>query len=295
MVLRDFTEPVPQALLDIQEKTRTNLFAWRGQFSPQLVECLLDAYCPSDSVVLDPFVGSGTVLCEAARKSLYAHGYEINPSAWIFSKLYEFANVPHAARGEPISELRRGIEAEFPIVIFSDDELPIDEVEGRIVCMGQSLSERAKILCNALVVLLDLYNGPISSGFVQGKFTALVDLVRQLPYSTRQIKVELQDARALPLQNDSIDFVISSPPYINVFNYHQNYRRSVEALGWNPLRVARSEIGSNRANRGNRFYTVIQYCIDMAAALQEMTRVLGASDRAVLVLGHESRVLGAPF
>lgn len=64
MSLNDFTTPIPQALLDIEEKTRSNLFAWRGQFSPQLIEILLSAYCPPDSVVLDPFAGSGTVLFE---------------------------------------------------------------------------------------------------------------------------------------------------------------------------------------------------------------------------------------
>jgi SAM-dependent methyltransferase len=293
--LKDFTKPIPQVVLNIEEKNRSNLFAWRGQFSPQLIQCLLEAYCPTDSVVLDPFAGSGTVLYEAATMSLAAFGFEINPSAWSFSKLYEFANVPPGARDTPISELRSRIEEEFPIIIFSDDELPIDDVEEKIIRIGQSISDNAKILCNALVVLLDIYNNRITGGFVQGKFTALADLVRQLPYSTRQIKADLQDARALPLQSQSIDFVVTSPPYINVFNYHQNYRRSVEILGWDLLRVARSEIGSNRANRGNRFYTVIQYCIDMADAIQEMARVLKPGGRAVLVVGYESRVLGAPF
>ena len=47
-----------------------------------------------------------------------------------------------------------------------------------------------------------------------------------------------------------------------MFNYHQKYRRSVEALDCNILAIARSEIGSNRQNRGNRFLTVIQYCLD---------------------------------
>ena len=88
---------------------------------------------------------------------------------------------------------------------------------------------------------------------------------------------------------------MSSPPYINVFNYHQNYRRSVEILGWDVLRVARSEIGSNRANRGNRFLTVVQYCIDMANVLQELARVVRPGGRVVLVVGYESRVLGVPF
>jgi SAM-dependent methyltransferase len=295
MPLKDFTKPILQARLNIEDKRRSNFFSWRGQFSPQLIECLLMAYCPPDSVVLDPFAGSGTVLYESAATRLAAFGYEINPSAWSFSKLYELANVPSAERDEAVSELRHRIAAEFPVAIFSEGELPIEDIEERTIRIGESLSDRAKIVFNALVVTLDIYNNRITSDFVHSKFTVLSKLVRGLPYSDRQIKADLQDARDLPLQSQSVDFIVTSPPYINVFNYHQNYRRSVEVLGWNPLRVARSEIGSNRANRGNRFYTVIQYCIDMAAVLEELARVLRPDGRAIVILGHESRVLGAPF
>ena len=66
-------------------------------------------------------------------------------------------------------------------------------------------------------------------------------------------------------------------------------------LGWDLLRVARSEIGSNRANRANRFCTVVQYCIDMGDALQELARILRSDGRAILILGHQSKVLGTPF
>ncbi len=293
--MKDFTKPVPQALLNIERKTRSNLFAWRGQFSPQLIECLLEAYCLPGSVVLDPFAGSGTVLYETSKKHLKAFGYEIAPSAWCFSKVYEFANVPSAERDETISELRDRIDAEFPIMIFSEGELSVEEIEARIIRIGETLSDRAKILFGALVVILDIYNNRVTNDLVQSKFVSLSKLIHRLPYSDRQIKADLQDARALPLQSESIDFVITSPPYINVFNYHQNYRRSVEILGWNLLHVARSEIGSNRANRGNRFYTVVQYCIDMADTLIELARVVRTGGRAIVIIGYESKVLGTPF
>ena len=293
--LRDFTETVPQMLLNIEDRTRSNLFNWRGQFSPQLIEYLLKAYCPPNSVVIDPFAGSGTVLCEAAKLHLTAFGYEITPSAWIFSKVYEFANVHPKGRDDVISELNDRIEAEFPVMIFSIYELSNREIEEKVVRIGESLSERAKILFNALIVILDIYNNCITGHFVQGKFATLAQLIRRLPFSDRQIKADLQDARALPLQDESVDFAVTSPPYINVFNYHQNYRRSVEILGWDPLRVARSEIGSNRANRSNRFYTVIQYCIDLSYSLHELARVLRPDGRVIVILGYESRVLGVPF
>ncbi len=226
---------------------------------------------------------------------LPAFGYDISPSAWSFSKLYEFANVSHQDREKAISELRAKIEAKFPIIIFAETDVPLEEVEERIIRIGESISDPAKILCNALVVLLDTFNNRISGDLVQSKFFDLAELVRNLPYSPASIKADLQDARNMPLEDKFVDFVITSPPYINVFNYHQNYRRSVEMLGWDVLRVARSEIGSNRANRGNRFLTVVQYCIDMAGVLQEVARVLKPGGRAVFIVGYESRVLGVPF
>lgn len=293
--MKDFSKQLPANLLNIEEKNRSNPFAWRGQFSPQLVECLLQSYCLPSSLVLDPFAGSGTVLYEAATMSLPAYGFEINPAAWCFSKLYEFTNSDKEARNIVLRELRHRIDAEFPIILFTDDNLDADMVESKIISIGNSISDQAKILCNALVVLLDLYNSPLKNGFVQGQFNALAKLVSRLPFSDQQIKADLQDARALPLESESVDFVLTSPPYINVFNYHQNYRRSVELLGWDPLRVARSEIGSNRANRGNRFFTVVQYCIDMARAVQELCRVIRRNGRVILIVGLESRVLAAPF
>lgn len=293
--MKDFAKKLQPDLLNIEDKNRSNLFAWRGQFSPQLIEYLLDAYCHPGSVVLDPFAGSGTVLYEAAAMSLPAYGFEINPAAWCFSKLYELTNTDREERRQIINELRESLNKQFRFILFADDQLDDNVVETKIASIGNLISDRAKILCNALVVLLDVYNNPITNSLVHGKFHALAELVSRLPYTNQPIKADLQDARVLPLEAGSVDFAITSPPYINVFNYHQNYRRSVELLGWDLLRVARSEIGSNRANRGNRFLTVIQYCIDMGQAVQELSRVIKENGRAVFIVGYESRVLGVPF
>jgi hypothetical protein len=290
--LLDFDQPIPQEKLDIIEKTRANLFAWRGQFSPQLIETILSFYCPSNSVILDPFVGSGTVLLEASYLSLEAYGFEINPAAYIMSHTYEFIN--DSQKKEVLKNLRNILDQEFPLRIFEVSD-QVENLVDKLQNTRNMLPDRSKVLFDALVIILDVCNNKITQEFIQKKFLHLSNIITKLPYSQKPIRVGLSDARSLPLKNNQIDFVVTSPPYINVFNYHQNYRQSAEILGWDLLKIAKSEIGSNRANRSNRFYTVVQYCLDMGDILKELARVSKQQARIVLIVGQESNVLGVPF
>jgi site-specific DNA-adenine methylase len=290
--LLDFDQPIPQEKLDIIEKTRANLFAWRGQFSPQLIETILTYYCPSNSVILDPFVGSGTVLLEASYLSLEAYGFEINPAAYIMSHTYEFIN--DSQKKEVLKNLRNIIDQEFPLRIFEVSD-QVENLVDKLQNTRNMLPDRSKVLFDALVIILDVCKNKITQEFIQKKFSHLSNIITNLPYSQKPIRVGLSDARSLPLENNQIDFVVTSPPYINVFNYHQNYRQSAEILGWDLLKIAKSEIGSNRANRSNRFYTVVQYCLDMGDILKELARVSKQQARIVLIVGQESNVLGVPF
>lgn len=288
----DFDQPIPQEKLDIIEKTRANLFVWRGQFSPQLIETILSFYCPSNSVILDPFVGSGTVLLEASYLSLEAYGFEINPAAYIMSRTYEFIN--DSQKKEVLKNLRNIVDQEFPLRIFEVSD-QVENLVDKLQNTRNMLPDRSKVLFDALVILLDVCNNKITQEFIQKKFLHLSNIITKLPYSQKPLRVGLSDARSLPLKNNQIDFVVTSPPYINVFNYHQNYRQSAEILGWDLLKIAKSEIGSNRANRSNRFYTVVQYCLDMGDILKELARVSKQQARIVLIVGQESNVLGVPF
>ncbi len=291
-ILKTFDQPLPQETLNIADKTRSNLFAWRGQFSPQLIEALLKAYCLSNSVILDPFVGSGTVLLEAARLGFESYGCEINPAAYLLSKTYELTN--HFPRKEFINNLRKVIDQEFPFRIFEQDT-PVANLAEKLQRISQRLDQIELIIFHTLVISLDINNHTITNELIQNKFANLVNIIEQLPTTKNLIKVSLSDARSLPLKNDSVDFIVTSPPYINVFNYHQNYRQSAEILGWDILKIAKSEIGSNRANRSNRFYTVIQYCLDIAEVLREISRISKSKARIIFVIGYQSQVLGVPF
>jgi hypothetical protein len=120
--------------------------------------------------------------------------------------------------------------------------------------------------------------------------------LESLPLSDAPVKAELCDARDVHrFARGEVDLIITSPPYINVFNYHQNYRALLEVLGFDLLKVAQSEIGSNRKNRSNRYRTVAQYCLDMEQALTSFALSLKKGGKLVLVVGHQSLVRGVPF
>jgi hypothetical protein len=150
-------------------------------------------------------------------------------------------------------------------------------------------------LLETLIVLLDFYQPGLDQKKVLRTWERLKTKVVNLPYSQKPIKIFHCDARMLPLNTSSVDLVFTSPPYINVFNYHQQYRASTEALGWNLLSIAKSEFGSNRKHRGNRFLTVVQYCLDLAQTLVSIAHVCKPTGRVVLVVGRESTVRSTSY
>jgi len=273
-----FDQPLDSAFLDIEVKKRTNLLAWRGQFSPQFVQAVLENYARKDDVVLDPFAGSGTVLVEAAHLGHEAFGYEVNPAAELLAKVYTFVGYNRRKRHVLISNADSYLSEFIPLGLPLFDQLSTDcndriQITPLISSLVQLEKQNVRILIEALIIKLDLRDEHISIEFFWSKWNELRAIIKALPESKKAVSVDLGDARYLPLDGCVIDFVLTSPPYINVFNYHHNYRSSAEMLGWRPLVSARSEIGANRKFRQNRFLTVVQYCIDMSLSLTELVRV----------------------
>lgn len=252
--------------MSLDDRSRTSALPWRGQFSPLTAHRLLAALAPEHGLVLDPFVGSGTTLLEAARLGLPSIGLDINPAAVAFAVCAALASS----------------SAEERETVVGQAGLAASQLAGR--------SGDAEIgVAHALALLSHTEKSPDAA------VDRLRGLIAALPREPVPTRARLGDARATGLEDTSVDFVLTSPPYINVFNYHQFGRPVSDAFGWPVLVAARSEIGSNRQNRGNRFRTVVQYAADMALVLQELARVLRPGSTAVFVLGRESRVRGTPF
>ena len=88
----------------------------------------------------------------------------------------------------------------------------------------ESSPSPAQALMAALVVLCDFCREHLDAETIHKTGHRLERIVRALPESARPIAVHHADARALPVESGSADLVLTSPPYINVHNYHQKYR-----------------------------------------------------------------------
>lgn len=290
---------VAQELLNIDNKQRSNFFPWNGQFSPQLIEVLLRTYAPKQGLVLDPFAGSGTVLYETSLLGLPVVGTEVNPAACMMAQIYRLMNLPMASRKSLAKRVERALQECLPDrepSLFNTNGHTGDKgvKESLVEIHGGLNDDVARSLLEALIVLVDFHHEATAER-VYGTWAKFKARFLSLPESDALIRLVNCDARRLPLREDEADFVVTSPPYINVFNYHQHFRRSVEALGWDLLAVARSEIGANRKHRQNRFLTVIQYCLDMTEVLRQLQRVCKVDSRIVAIVGRESNVRKTRF
>lgn len=293
------------AKLNVIQKTRSNPFSWRGQFTPELVEYFLDIHADSNSLIADPFSGSGTVLLEGLKRNLDVIGCEVNPAAYAMSKFFEIGAFTFPEKWNLCQEVVRsiplsGLQVNRPLYQKEKSSNYREAYENFINFSKKAIDAHSSkyqlvLILNILFKMENYKKLNIGQAWHKA-YNEISSFLFSLPESSSSISALLSDARNLHKHIErKIDLIITSPPYINVFNYHQNHRIIMELLDFDILSVAHSEFGSNRKNRGNRFLTVIQFCIDMAQTLFSMRKSISDDGKIIMIIGRESNVKKTPF
>jgi DNA modification methylase len=293
-----------QDKLDVKNKTRANLFNWRGQFTPEFVDYILECFTHPDDVVLDPFSGSGTVLLECAKRSMSSYGFEINPAAYAMSRFFSFANLSAETRLDIALNLEEKILRLIPKfhnlplflerALFRESYRNLLEFSSALFSLAYTPHEKILSL-NTLFIAESNNKEDLNSSIIKS-FNYIKKSLLDLPFNDKVIDAKLVDARLIHKSCPTMaNVILTSPPYINVFNYHQNYRAILERFGFNLLKVAQSEFGSNRKNRSNRFKTVVQYCLDIEQAIKSFWGCLDKNGLIIMVVGRESNIRSVPF
>lgn len=89
----------------------------------------------------------------------------------------------------------------------------------------------------------------------------------------------------LPIKKDSVDLIVTSPPYPNAFDYHLYHRFRIFWLDGDPREMGKVEIGSHlNYQRGDKSFE--QFEKEMSPVLQNCLAALKAGRYAAFVLGN---------
>jgi 16S rRNA G966 N2-methylase RsmD len=290
--------------LNVEHKTLSHPFLWRGQFTPELIDYFLDIHAKPHFLVGDPFSGSGTVLLECSKRGIHALSCEINPSAYAMSKFFEIGPLSFSEKWQlcqDINALTSAITLPQSPLYQKESASNYRLAYHNLIQFAQNtlqatMSQQKQVFLLNILFKMENYKKLTLDQAWHKAYNEISSFLFSLPESQAKISARLCDARQLDQAiARQLDLIITSPPYINVFNYHQNHRLIMELLDFDLLKVAQSELGANRKHRNNRFLTVIQYCLDMAQSLNAMYRALSQKGQAIMIIGRESNVKKTAF
>lgn len=98
------------------------------------------------------------------------------------------------------------------------------------------------------------------------------------------------DARALPFPDESVDLIVTSPPYLGMIDYATGNRLTYLWFGW-PIKADRDlEIGARCRRNGKN--EAARYSESIAASAREMGRVLKTGRLCAIVIGASRKFPG---
>jgi hypothetical protein len=297
--------------------------------------------------VLDPMVGSGTSLIVARGAGHVAYGFDLDPLAVLISRVgtsdVKVARVADHARLALRSARRMQVAGQQAYPYRADEETRefirywFDlESRKQLAALARAIrdvkdSSTRKFLWCALSRMVVTKDAGVSlardvshsrphRSFRRSPikpfdaFEISTDrVIKASLFSDQQSAPKAQvwrgDARKLPLGSESIDLVITSPPYLNAIDYMRGHKLSLVWMGHriDELRdirtvsvgseagvpcLDRQEIECIVTRMGNvqllpsRFQSMInRYVSDMDAVMREIARVLAPRGQAVMVIG----------
>ena len=285
---------------------------------------LVKTYLPTNlggAVVLDPYCGSGTTLLEAARLGYSTIGTDCNPIATLITKckllnltdntindLTEIINrtKKRAANCSKITTLLHDFEGKdhwFTLPIQKEIAWVLAEIAA--YPDNSSTATVAKTALSAIINRISNQDGEtryakVDKGHDQGY--ALVTFHKKLlkllesiidrgqltnPFNNQYL-VDIKNQ--LPIDDNSVDLIITSPPYANTMDYYLYHKQRMNILGFEFRKVLNAEIGS-RHEYSSKKAPIEKWDEDYFLGISEMARVLKKGATAFVIIG-DSQIAG---
>ena len=268
------------------------LFPYRGKFHPQLIKAILNIIgIKKGESILDPMCGSGTTNIEASLSGINSFALDLSPFCQFMTKVkYNSLN----------------LETSF----FNEFETKQDELfdffsDNSAIQKIQNLADdkKRKTYELALLAYLDAlgYSKRVKKSTHKQLFSKVltryfntVEFFRkkgekiQIDFGKVEI-LENASAKQIPLEDESIDGIITSPPYSFAIDYVQNDKAQLEYLGYNLDKIKSEMIGLVGKNKQERLEN---YFKDMDIVCSEISRVLKPKKYFVMIIGSNTNQTG---
>lgn len=288
-------------------------YPYKGKYHGQMIKAILNFIAPQEGLqILDPYNGSGTTLVEASTIGIKGIGIEINPALCIISQLKcDLLNFKDAEgfrrfwKNEGVNKLMDFFvnkkarkwrfslsnintpaediinemwETEFePYYI---NELPYMWKNALFMAFVHSLSDFTYLKGTRKEKPLHLFFEENLEAYTQ-TLSSIEKTFKDLSLNPTPQNVIFGDAKNIPLPDDSVEGIVTSPPYSIALDYVKNDQHLLEYLGINTIDLRNIMVGV----RGNNDSKLELYSEDLKKSLMEMNRVVKKGGWVVLVLG----------
>jgi site-specific DNA-methyltransferase (cytosine-N4-specific) len=285
---------------------------------------LVQKYLPQSGqgkVVLDPYCGSGTTLLEAARLGYSTIGTDCNPIAILIArcKLLSLTQDDIKRIDKIVRLIKNSTFASIPLGVElhqfeGKDHWFTPEIQQEIAWILQVIKSEAdntsaSVVCktalSAIINKISNQDGEtryakvdkeLELGFAFRSFAVKLEKLTKSIIDRGELTNEFNDLHLvdikenLPIQAESVDLIITSPPYANTMDYYLYHKQRMNILGYEFRSVLKMEIGS-RHEFSSKKAPADKWDEDYFLGISEMARVLKRGSSAFVVIG-DSQIAG---
>lgn len=340
-------------------RTETTAFThsyhrYPAKFIPQIVRKLIQDYAPNETqIVCDPFGGCGTTLVEAKMLGHKSFGFDINPVAKLiaqtkttaikpiilanyrekFSNFYEKTVIKSQKHHSRVSYWFNELTIiELDRIYTAIKEIKNPDVRRFFICaFSHNLKNCSRWLMKSIKPTIDknkILPNPLESflrhldSMIKKNERFYTALEKSGHLSVAATMYRRDSTKTFPLKSDSIDLIVTSPPYVTSYEYADLHQLSLLWFGDDPkhfkkwhhfsngfIDFRRNFIGtSSKEEMSGDFNSsigkqivddlvkverplaidVANYFLDMKKVFAEMYRILKTGGKACAIIGNTS-------
>lgn len=288
-----------------------------ARFIPQIPRVLISKFTRMGDVVYDPFVGCGTTCVEANALGRQAIGNDVNPLAVLITQVKTSPlNNKFLFKASKLAQEVILVTQQSPQKSNFSPEIPEESIDWFDDFVGYEISaikemiyslkdellrDFCKVALSAIIISVSRQDSDTRYVRVPKKINPSdvgVRFARQLSRMIEQIRnandaigrahtsVIVADSRKPNIFPDNhADFVVTSPPYPNAYDYHLYHRHRLLWLDMDPRKLKSREIGAHAHYSKKNGANATDFHNDMKDVLEVSIRILKPGKYLAFVVG----------